>query len=94
MDDNIRNLIFQVIDKTISKEDFERLTKLGVSCKGKVVLARYGRNYRGYKAKYAEAAGAVGALLFTDPADSGWGKGLPYPEGGFATHLRAVQNAV
>ncbi|MDA1193951.1 MAG: M28 family peptidase [Planctomycetota bacterium] len=67
-----------------TKEDFARLVELGVPIKGRVVVARYGRNFRGFKAKYAEAHGAVGALLYTDPQDSGWGQGLPYPEGGYA----------
>jgi len=67
-----------------TKEDFEKLDALGVSCKGRIVVARYGRNYRGYKARYAEAAGAAGLLMYTDPDDSGYRKGIPYPEGGFA----------
>lgn len=67
-----------------TKEDFATLAELGISVKDKIVIARYGRNYRGFKAKYAEAGGAAGALLYTDPQDSGWAKGLPYPEGGYA----------
>ena len=63
------------------KEDFEQLKKLGVEVEGKIVLARYGGNFRGYKAKFAEAAGAAGLIIFTDPMDSGYFKGLVYPEG-------------
>lgn len=63
------------------KEDFEKLQAMGISVKGKIVLARYGGNFRGYKAKYAEAAGAAGLIIFTDPGDSGYSKGLVYPEG-------------
>ena len=37
------------------KEDFEMLQELGVDVKGKIVLARYGGNFRGFKAKFAEA---------------------------------------
>jgi N-acetylated-alpha-linked acidic dipeptidase len=66
------------------KEDFEKLDELGVALKGKIVIARYGGNFRGYKAKFAEARGAAGLLLYTDPIDSGYFKGLVYPEGGFA----------
>lgn len=66
------------------KEDFEELAELGVDCAGKIVVARYGGNYRGYKAKYAEEAGAAGLLIYTDPRDSGWARGLPWPEGGWA----------
>lgn len=64
-----------------TKEDFEELAKLGVSVKGKIVVARYGGNFRGYKAKFAEAAGAVGLIIYTDPEDSGYMRGLVYPEG-------------
>ena len=63
------------------KEDFETLKSLGVDVKGKIVIARYGGNFRGYKAKFAEANGAVGLIIYTDPKDSGFTKGLVYPEG-------------
>ena len=63
------------------KEDFETLKELGVDIKGKIVIARYGGNFRGYKAKFAEANGAAGLIIYTDPKDSGFTKGLVYPEG-------------
>src|SRR5260221_1258114 len=63
------------------KEDFEKLQAMGIAVKGKIVIARYGGNFRGYKAKYAEAAGAAALIIFTDPGDSGYAKGLVYPEG-------------
>ncbi len=68
-----------------TKEDFARLAELGVDCAGKIVIARYGGNYRGFKVKYAEDAGAAGLLIYTDPADSGYVKGIQYPEGGWQT---------
>ncbi len=64
-----------------TKEDFEQLAEMGISVQGKIVIARYGGNFRGYKAKYAEAAGAAGLIIYTDPEDSGYMRGLPYPEG-------------
>ena len=63
------------------KEDFETLNSLGIDIKGKIVIARYGGNFRGYKAKFAEANGAAGLIIYTDPKDSGFTKGLVYPEG-------------
>src|SRR6056300_223389 len=63
------------------KEDFQMLKELGVDVKGKIVLARYGGNFRGFKAKFAEANGAAGLIIYTDPKDSGFTKGLVYPEG-------------
>jgi N-acetylated-alpha-linked acidic dipeptidase len=66
-----------------TREDFQQLADRGVDLSGKIVVARYGRIYRGYKVDLAERAGAVGVLLFSDPADSGYGRGIPYPEGGY-----------
>lgn len=67
------------------KEDFERLAKLGVDVSGKIVIARYGGNFRGFKAQFAEQAGAAGLIIYTDPAQSGYMRGLMYPEGGWST---------
>ncbi|HSJ66966.1 MAG TPA: M28 family peptidase, partial [Anditalea sp.] len=64
-----------------TKADFEKLKELGIEIKGKVVIARYGGNFRGYKAKFAEENGAAGLLIYTDPKDSGYGRGFVYPEG-------------
>jgi N-acetylated-alpha-linked acidic dipeptidase len=66
-----------------TKADFERLEKEGIDIKGKIVLARYGGNFRGYKAKFAEQYGAAGLIIYTDPADAGYMKGLVYPQGVF-----------
>ena len=49
-------------------EDFEALAAAGVSVKGAVVLMRYGKCFRGLKAMNAEHAGALGAVIFSDPA--------------------------
>lgn len=68
-----------------TKADFEKLQELGVDCAGAVIIARYGGNYRGFKARFAEDVGARAVLIFTDPADSGYMKGISYPEGGWQT---------
>jgi len=67
------------------KEDFEKLAELGVDLTGKVVIARYGGNFRGFKAKFAEASGASALIIYTDPKDSGFTKGLVYPDGPYYT---------
>jgi len=64
-----------------TKADFEKLKALGVDVKDKIVIARYGGNFRGYKAKFAEAHGAAGLIIYTDPKDSGFTKGLVFPKG-------------
>jgi N-acetylated-alpha-linked acidic dipeptidase len=65
-----------------TQEDFDKLKALGVDVKGKIVLARYGKNFRGFKARFAENAGAAGLIIFTDPGDSGFTKGATWPSGG------------
>ena len=65
-------------------DDFKRLEELGVDVRGKIVIARYGRNYRGYKVKYAQEAGAAGLLMFLDPGDYGYQRGETWPSGGWA----------
>lgn len=62
-------------------EDYATLDSLHVSVKGKVVLARYGRSFRGIKAREAQKRGAVALLIYTDPADDGFMRGDVYPDG-------------
>lgn len=62
-------------------EDYETLAKLGVDVKGKIVLARYGRSWRGIKPKLAQENGAVGCLIYSDPRDDGFFVGDVYPTG-------------
>jgi N-acetylated-alpha-linked acidic dipeptidase len=62
-------------------EDYERLASLGVSTRGKIAIARYGRSFRGIKAREAERNGATALLLYSDPADDGYVRGDPYPDG-------------
>src|SRR6266849_5116865 len=64
-------------------EDYEQLTKLGVDVKGKIVIARYGRSWRGIKPKVAYEHGAVACLIYSDPKDDGYYPGDTYPHGPF-----------
>lgn len=64
-------------------EDFQKIDSMGINLDGKIALARYGGNFRGFKAKYAEEAGAAGLIIFTDPANSGFKLGEVYPDGPF-----------
>ena len=61
--------------------DFKKLAALGISVKGKIVLVRYGQNYRGVKVFIAQEYGAAGVLIYSDPADDGYVKGDMYPRG-------------
>src|SRR4029078_2512226 len=62
-------------------EDYAQLDSIGVSVKGKIAVARYGRSFRGIKAREAEKHGAVGLLIYSDPQDDGFVVGDVYPDG-------------
>ena len=62
-------------------DDYKRLEQTGISVKGKIVIARYGESWRGLKVKLAQDHGAVGVLIYSDPADDGYSTDLPYPQG-------------
>ena len=61
--------------------DFERLRGMGISIEGKVTLVRYGGPFRGLKVKESQDRGAVGVLIYSDPADDGYMRGDVYPDG-------------
>ena len=61
--------------------DYDLLERQGVSVKGAIVIARYGGSWRGIKPKVAYEHGAVGALIYSDPRDDGFGAGDTYPAG-------------
>lgn len=61
--------------------DYEALQKEGVDVKGKIVIVRYGNSFRGVKAKVAQDHGAVGCIIYSDPADDGYTQGDVYPKG-------------
>ena len=60
-------------------EDYQQLERLGVSVKGAIVIAKYGRSWRGIKPKVAAEHGAVGCLIYSDPRDDGYHAGDVYP---------------
>ena len=62
-------------------EDFEKLDKLKVDVRGKIVVVRYGQNFRGVKVFVAQEHGAAGVIIYSDPADDGWRRGDKYPDG-------------
>src|SRR5215204_2612729 len=61
--------------------DYEDLKKAGVNVKGKIVIVRYGNSFRGVKAKVAEDNGAIGCIIYSDPADDGYVQGDVFPKG-------------
>lgn len=64
-----------------TEEDYKQLARLGVSVKGKIVIARYGQVWRGVKPLLAYQHGAIGCLIYSDPADDGYAEEAAYPDG-------------
>ncbi len=62
-------------------KDYEQLERMGVSVKGAIVIAKYGNSWRGIKPKVAAEHGAIGCLIYSDPADDGYAIDNVFPQG-------------
>jgi N-acetylated-alpha-linked acidic dipeptidase len=62
-------------------EDYEVLERRGVSVKGAIIIARYGRSWRGIKPLVGAEHGAIGCIIYSDPRDDGYSDGLTFPLG-------------
>jgi len=62
-------------------EDYKELDRLGISVQGAIVIAKYGKSWRGIKPKVAAEHGAIGCLLFSDPKDDGYSVNDVFPDG-------------
>ena len=71
-------------------EDYEILERHGIDITGKIAIAKYGKSWRGIKPKLAGEKGAIGTIIYSDPADDGYGQGDVYPDGPFK-HATGVQ---
>ncbi len=71
-------------------EDYEVLERHGIDVSGKIAIAKYGRSWRGIKPKLAAEKGAIGTIIYSDPADDGYAQGDVYPDGPFK-HATGVQ---
>jgi N-acetylated-alpha-linked acidic dipeptidase len=74
--------------------DYEAVKKAGVDVKGKIVIARYGNSFRGVKARVAEENGAIGLIIYSDPADDGYAQGDVYPKGPWRPESSAQRGSV
>lgn len=64
-----------------SPADYKKLDEMHISVKGKIVLVRYGANFRGVKVYVAQQHGAAGVIIYSDPEDDGYVVGDKYPHG-------------
>jgi N-acetylated-alpha-linked acidic dipeptidase len=75
-------------------EDYEYLDRAGISVKGKIVIAKYGRSWRGSKPKVAQEHGAAGCIIYSDPKDDGYYSGDVYPKGAFKNEYGVQRGSV
>jgi N-acetylated-alpha-linked acidic dipeptidase len=75
-------------------EDYELLDRMGISVKGKIVIAKYGHSWRGIKPKVAYEHGAIGCLIYSDPKDDGYSAGDVYPKGAFKNEYGVQRGSV
>jgi len=64
-------------------EDYLALARRGIDVKGRIVITRYGKGWRGLKPKLAQQHGAIGCIIYSDPHDDGYSSGDVYPQGGW-----------
>jgi N-acetylated-alpha-linked acidic dipeptidase len=75
-------------------EDYETLRQFGIDVKGKIVIAKYGRSWRGIKPKVAQENGAIGCIIYSDPAEDGYTKGDVYPLGAFKNEFGVQRGSI
>lgn len=75
-------------------DDYLMLDKMGVSVKGKIVIAKYGRSWRGIKPKVAQEHGAIGCIIYSDPQDDGYTQGDVYPKGPFKNEFGVQRGSI
>ncbi|MDE3182181.1 MAG: M28 family peptidase [Bacteroidota bacterium] len=75
-------------------DDYKILDQMGISVKGKIVIAKYGRSWRGTKPKVAQEHGAIGCIIYSDPIDDGYFAGDVYPKGPFKNEYGVQRGSV
>ena len=75
-------------------DDYEALDKMGISVKGKIVIARYGGSWRGIKPRLAQEHGAIGCIIYSDPKDDGYYQGDAYPTGPYRNEYGVQRGSV
>jgi N-acetylated-alpha-linked acidic dipeptidase len=75
-------------------DDYETLARMGIDVKGKIVIAKYGKSWRGIKPKVAYEHGAIGCIIYSDPADDGYSAGEVYPKGAYKSEYGVQRGSV
>ena len=74
--------------------DFQLLEAKGISVKGKIVICKYAKVFRGLKIRAAEMFGAIGVILYNDPQEDGEytiRNGYEHYPNGPARHPKTIQ---
>ena len=74
--------------------DYEKLARMGIDVKGKIVIAKYGQSWRGIKPKMAQEHGAIGCIIYSDPKEDGYFKGDVYPKGPYRPEFGVQRGSV
>lgn len=75
-------------------DDYEQLERLGISVKGRIVIARYGASWRGIKPKVAAEHGAIGCIIYSDPREDGYFQGDVFPKGPYRNQSGVQRGSV
>lgn len=75
-------------------DDYDKLAELGIDVKGKIVIAKYGRSWRGIKPKVAQEHGAIGCIIYSDPMGDGYYQGDVYPKGAYKNEYGVQRGSV
>ncbi|MBI3981680.1 MAG: M28 family peptidase, partial [Gemmatimonadetes bacterium] len=76
--------------------DYDWLESQGIEVAGKIAIVRYSvpYSYRGFKALTAERRGVKALLIYSDPADDGYRKGLTFPDGPWGPESHIQRGAI
>src|SRR6185312_13112077 len=74
-------------------EDFKKLEEMGVDVRGKIVIVRYGHNFRGVKSFIAEEKGAAAVIIYSDPIDDGYSDAEVYPKSPYRPSARVLRGS-
>ena len=74
--------------------DYEKLARMGIDVRGKIVIAKYGQSWRGIKPKVAQEHGAIGCIIYSDPKEDGYFQGDVYPRGPYRPAAGAQRGSV
>jgi N-acetylated-alpha-linked acidic dipeptidase len=74
--------------------DYEQLERMGIDVKGKIVIAKYGRSWRGIKPKLRRNMELIGCFIYSDPKEDGYYRGDVYPKGAFKNEFGAQRGSV